>query len=199
MLEGSLLFLRLWLIGLIVCPISRVWKIILSVYGRKFFLLRITLPLHSNIEIIFLRFKKKKNHLAKLKHLSVFVVVVWFMWSSQVFETQRSALVWFIVKCKSLSHVQLSATPWIVHGILQARILEWVAFPFSRVPSQPRDQTQVSCITGGFFTSWATRGPKNTGVGSLSLFQGTFPSQESNQGLLHCRQILYQLSYQGIL
>ena len=39
--------------------------------------------------------------------------------------------------------------------------------------------------------------PKNTGVGSLSLFLWTFPTQESNWGLLHCRQILYQLSYQG--
>ena len=38
---------------------------------------------------------------------------------------------------------------------------------------------------------------QNTGVGSLSLLQGIFPTQESNQGLLHCRQILYQLSYQG--
>ena len=40
-----------------------------------------------------------------------------------------------------------------VHGILQARVLEWVSFPFSRGPSQPRDQTQVSCIAGGLFTS----------------------------------------------
>ena len=46
---------------------------------------------------------------------------------------------------------------YTVYGILQARILEWVAFPFSRGSSQPRDQTQVSCIAGGFFTSWATR------------------------------------------
>ena len=46
---------------------------------------------------------------------------------------------------------------YTVHGILQARILERVAFPFSRGSSQPRDQTQVSCITGRFFTSWATR------------------------------------------
>ena len=44
-----------------------------------------------------------------------------------------------------------------VYGILQARILEWVAFPFSRGSSQPRDQTQVSCIAGRFFTSRATR------------------------------------------
>ena len=40
--------------------------------------------------------------------------------------------------------------------------------------------------------------PKNTGVGSLSLLQGIFPTQEWNQGLLHCRRILYQLSHQGI-
>ena len=44
-----------------------------------------------------------------------------------------------------------------LHGILQARRLEWVAFPFSRGSSQPRDRTQVSCIAAGFFTSWATR------------------------------------------
>ena len=41
------------------------------------------------------------------------------------------------------------------------------------------------------------RKPKNTGVGDLSLLQGIFPTQESNWGLLYCRQILYQLSYQG--
>ena len=57
-----------------------------------------------------------------------------------------------------------SATPWMVAhqaplsmGILQARILEWVAMSSSRVSSQPKDQTQVSCITDGFFTVWATR------------------------------------------
>ena len=44
-----------------------------------------------------------------------------------------------------------------VHGILQTRILEWVAIPFSRGCSQPRDQTQVSHIAGGFFTVLAIR------------------------------------------
>ena len=44
-----------------------------------------------------------------------------------------------------------------LHGILQARILELVAFPFSRGSSQPRDRTQVSRTADGFFTSWATR------------------------------------------
>ena len=60
--------------------------------------------------------------------------------------------------CESGSVMSNSATPWtVVHGILQARILEWVAFPFSRGSSQPRDQTQVSRIEDWFFTSWSTR------------------------------------------
>ena len=45
---------------------------------------------------------------------------------------------------------------YTVHGILRARILEWVAIPFSRGSSQPRDRTQVSHIADGFVTSWAT-------------------------------------------
>ena len=65
---------------------------------------------------------------------------------------------WWGYMWKSLSCVWLFMTPWIiVHEILQARILEWVAFPFSRESSQPRDWTQVSYIAGRFFTSWVTR------------------------------------------
>ena len=44
-----------------------------------------------------------------------------------------------------------------VHGILQARILEWVAISFSRRSFQPKDRTQVSCVAGGFFAIWATQ------------------------------------------
>ena len=50
-----------------------------------------------------------------------------------------------------------SPMEYAVHGILQARILEWVAFPFSRGSSQPRNWTEVFCIAGGFFTGWVTR------------------------------------------
>ena len=45
---------------------------------------------------------------------------------------------------------------YTVYGILQTRILEWVAFPFSRGSPQPRDQTQIIHIAGRFFNSWAT-------------------------------------------
>ena len=67
------------------------------------------------------------------------------------------------VKVKSPSRVQLFVTPWTsslpgssLHGILQARVLEWVAISFSRGSSQPRDQTPVSRIPGRRFNLWAT-------------------------------------------
>ena len=104
---------------------------------------------------------------------------------------------WNEVKVTQSSPTLCDPMPYTVHGILQVRILEWVAFPFSGGSSQSRDQTHVSHIAGRFFTNWATREPKNTGVGSLSLFQWIFLTQELNWGLLHCRWILYQLSYQG--
>ena len=57
----------------------------------------------------------------------------------------------------SCDPVDLSLPGSSVHGISQARILEWVAILSLKGSSQPRDWTQVSCIAGGFFTSWATR------------------------------------------
>ena len=70
--------------------------------------------------------------------------------------------------CQSLSHVRVFVTPRTVacqkssvHGISQARILEWVAISFSRESSQSRDRPWVSCIAGGFFTVWA-KGPSKT-------------------------------------
>ena len=66
-----------------------------------------------------------------------------------------------------LSHDQLFCNPMdysqpgsSVHGISQAKILEWVAMPSSRGPSRPRDQTEVSCIAGRVFTIWANKEAK---------------------------------------
>ena len=103
-------------------------------------------------------------------------------------------LQWIVkVKVAQSCPILCDAVDYTVLGILQARILEWVAFPFSRESSQPRcPALQVDSLPV------EPQGkPKNTGVGSLSLLQQIFPTQESNQGLLHCRWILYQLSYQG--
>ena len=68
----------------------------------------------------------------------------------------------YITRMRKVQVTQLCPTiydpmDYTVHGILQARILEWVAFPFSRGSSQPRDRNQVSIIAGRFFISWATR------------------------------------------
>ena len=96
----------------------------------------------------------------------------------------------FVKESESCSVLSDSLQP---HGLYsswdsQARILEWVTFPFSRGSSQPRDQTQVSLLQGIF----PTRG-LNPGLPS----PGDLPYPGIDRGLLHCRQILYQLSYEG--
>ena len=64
-------------------------------------------------------------------------------------ESQSCLILWDLMDC-NLPHSS-------VCGILKARIFEWVAISFFRGSSWPRDQTQVCCIAGGFFTIWATR------------------------------------------
>ena len=77
---------------------------------------------------------------------------------------------------------------YAVHGILQARILEWVAFPFSRGSSLPRDWIQISCTAGGFFTSWASRetptpNPRQIVNLCILLWRSIFPSWVSCLGI----------------
>ena len=104
---------------------------------------------------------------------------------------------------QSLSRIRLFAIPWTVARqaplsmeIQQARILEWVAMPSSRGFPDPGMEPRSPTLQADCLLSEPPGKPKNTGVGSLSLLQGNFPAQELNQGLLHCRQLLYQLSYQ---
>ena len=84
-----------------------------------------------------------------------------------------------------------------VLGILQARILKWVTMPSSWDLPNPASEPRSPVLQVDSFPSESPGKPKNTGVGSLSFLQGIFPTQESNWGLLHCRWLLYQLSYQG--
>ena len=69
-----------------------------------------------------------------------------------------------------------------------------VTFPESE--SESCSVVSDSLRPQGLFSPWNSPG-QNTGVGSLSLLQGIFPTQELSWGLLHCRRILYQLCYQG--
>ena len=79
-------------------------------------------------------------------------------------ETTTTLLIGYESESVSHSVVSNSLQPMdcnsLVHGVFQARILEWVAIPFCRGSSWPRNRTSVSCIAGGFFTSWATREAK---------------------------------------
>ena len=83
--------------------------------------------------------------------------------SSVIFRVEAGALllnvkVIVVQSCLTLwDPMDCSPPGFSAHGILQARILEWVAIPFPRGSSWPRDQTQISYIAGRFFTIWATR------------------------------------------
>ena len=87
--------------------------------------------------------------------------------------------------------------PGFVHGIPQAIILEWVAVPSPGDLPNPWIKSRFPTLQEDCLLSEQPGKPKNTGVGSLSLLQWIFLTQESNQSLLNCRWILYQLSYQG--
>ena len=76
---------------------------------------------------------------------------------SELLRKPECLLKWNEMKVAQLCLTLCDPMDYSVHGILQARIPEWVAFLFSRGSSQYRDRTQVSCIAGRFFTSWATR------------------------------------------
>ena len=83
-----------------------------------------------------------------------------------------------------------------VHGILQARVLEWGACPSSGDLPNPGIDPRSPTLQDSLLPEPAGK-PKNTGVGSLSLLLGILLTQELNCGLLYCKQVLYQLSYQG--
>ena len=88
--------------------------------------------------------------------LTLPIVIIAKIWSNQDVLKQVSE-VNITQSCLTLCDPMDYSLPGSsVHGILQARILEWVAVTFSRGSSQPRDQTQVSHIAGRFFTIWAT-------------------------------------------
>ena len=93
-------------------------------------------------------------------------------WQNKQFSVARNRVWGFLFLKKSLKKVKVLVTqscPTLcnlmdyslsgssIHGILQARILDWAAIPFSRGSSQSGDRTQVSCIAGRFFTVWARR------------------------------------------
>ena len=101
------------------------------------------------------------------------------------------------------TRVQLLSTPRIAAyqappsmGFSRQNYWSGLRFPSPGDLPNPGLEPQSPASQAGSSPAEPQGKPKNTGVGSLSLLQRIFPTQESNQGLMHCRLILYQLSYQ---
>ena len=98
-----------------------------------------------------------------------------------------------------LVHCRQILTRWITR---EARILEWVTYPFSRGSSQPRNRTGVSCITRGFFTNWAIREAIESGFRRkiktcIQLTMFNCKAKEIHLKRWISRQILFILSNDG--
>ena len=113
------------------------------------------------------------HHIVQLKLIQCFVSIAsqnTKMPSSQLEINKRGLIkkfvIWWWFSCWVMSDSRYSmdsSQPGSsVHGILQARVLEWIAVPFSRGSSQPRNRNWVSCIAGRFFTNWGTGEARNT-------------------------------------
>ena len=114
--------------------------------------------------------------------------------------THTNKFMYTEVKWKSLNCVPVFVTPWTIQSMEFSRPEYWSGKPFpflgdlNNLEIEPRSP---SLQAGFFFYHLIPGNPKNTGVGSLALQQWYFLTQELNLCLLHCRWILYQLSYQG--
>ena len=104
------------------------------------------------------------------------------------------ASVW---KWKLLSCVLLFVTPWTIQSMEFSRPEYWSGQPFHSPGDLPNPgiELRFPTLQVNSLPAEPQGKPKNTGVGSLSFLQWIFLTQELNWGLLHCRQILYQLSY----
>ena len=120
--------------------------------------------------------KKKKgtghsiNHKERASHWALRVHIKRPQWLN-------GHLKWSEVKVALSCLTLCKPMDYTVHGILQAKIPGWVAFPSSRQSYQPGDRTQVSRTAGSFFTSWATREAQEYWSGSLSRLQQIFPTK----------------------
>ena len=102
-------------------------------------------------------------------------------------------------KWKLLSRVWLFATPWTIQSMEFSRPEYWSGYPFPSPGDlpDPMIEPRSPALQADSLPAEPQWKPKNTGVGSLSLLQGIFSTQELNWGLLHCRWILYHLNHQG--
>ena len=143
--------------------------------------------------------------------ISFYFVAAFFFLShlSLLSDPLKSVLVWglfcflvfcisllFVWKGKSLSLVWLFVTPWTIQSMDFSRPDYWSGQPFPSPGDLPNPgiKPRSLALQTDSVPAEPQGKPKNTGVGSLSLLQQIFLTQESNWGLLHCRWILYPMS-----
>ena len=107
-------------------------------------------------------------------------------------------------KRSSLSRVWLFVTPWtwahqapLSIGFSRSEYWSGLPYPSPEDLPYPGIEPRSPALQANFLPTEPQGKPKNTGKGSLSLLQWILPTQELNQGLLHCRQMLYHLNHQG--
>ena len=121
--------------------------------------------------------------------------------SYKAMDCRNNNIIMWKWKKKLLSHVWLFATPWTIQSLEFSRPEYWSGeclhsqgdFP------NPEIEPRSPALRADSLLAEPQGKPNNTGVGSLSLPQRIFLTQESNRGLPHCGQILYQLSHRGSL
>ena len=133
----------------------------------------------------------------------------WLRWSHVCFGSRPQSnchhhhisqeYILIIWKWKSLSPVWLFETPWPMQSMEFSRLEYWSGYPSFSPGDLPKTgiETKSPVLQADSLPAGPKKTPKNTVVGSLSLLQWIFLTQESNWRLLHCRWILSQLSYQG--
>ena len=110
--------------------------------------------------------------------------------------SKMTVLYWKVLLCSNNNIYFMKILPRIKPTTL-AILISFFSHPIPFLASWSEVKVAQSCLTlCDPCSPWNSPG-QNTGVGSLSLLQQLFPTQELNRGLLHCRQILYQLSYEG--
>ena len=105
----------------------------------------------------------------------------------------------FYFVCESHSVMSDFATPWTIQSTEFSRPEYWCGYPFPSPEDLPNQgiKPKSPTLQADSLPAEPQRKPKNIGVGSLCSLQWISLTQELNWGLLHCRQILYQLNYQG--
>ena len=117
------------------------------------------------------------------------IVMLCFIHSESVFMTFENEVT---RSCSTLCNpMDCSPLGSFVHGIFQARILEWIAISFSRGSSQPRDLTQICCIAGRLFTIWATREPMLIWNLKNNLFSISYSGQSSEWAWWHVAKAIH--------